>query len=77
MSYVRLESITPEANRFRYYIVFWVPTLEQWGVACRWGRIGEQRPRGVRLHECADWDEALRLAAEVIELRLRHGYVVK
>jgi len=48
-----------------------------WGVACLWGRIGEQRPRGVRLHECADWDEALRLAAEVIELRLRHGYVVK
>ena len=28
-------------------------------------------------HWGTDWDEALRLAAEVIELRLRHGYVVK
>ena len=28
-------------------------------------------------HWGADRDEALRLAAEVIELRLRHGYVVK
>jgi len=36
------------------------------GVACEWGRIGEQRPRGVRLRECTSRDEALQLAAEVI-----------
>ena len=40
------------------------------------GRIGED-PRGERLRECANRDEALRLAAAVIELRLRHGYAVK
>jgi predicted DNA-binding WGR domain protein len=46
------------------------------GVLCRWGRIGED-PRGVRLHEFADKDEALWLAAKVVELRVRHGYVIK
>ena len=32
---------------------------------------------GLRLRECVDWNEALRLAAEVIELRLRRGYVIR
>jgi len=78
MSYVRLERVEPERNMLRFYIVLWAPTLwKTWCVARRWGRIGEQRPRGVRLHECANRDDALRLAAEVIELRLRHGYVTK
>ena len=69
--------MSEQENRFRYYVVFWAPTLwNTWGVACRWGRIGED-PRGVRLRECADRDEALFLAAEVIELRLRHGYMAR
>ncbi|MFZ5918234.1 MAG: hypothetical protein ACOYZ7_14930 [Chloroflexota bacterium] len=47
------------------------------GEACEWGRIVEQTPRGVILRECVGYDEALWPAAEAIELRLRHGYVVK
>ena len=77
MGSVRLESVRAEENRFRQYIVSWSPTLwKTWGVICEWGRIGENL-RGVRLRECADYDEALQLAAEVIELRLRHGYVAR
>jgi predicted DNA-binding WGR domain protein len=78
MGYIRLESIIAEENRFRQYLVSWSPSLwNTWIVLCEWGRIGEQRPRGMRLRECADRNEALRLAAEVIELRLRHGYVAR
>jgi len=76
MGYVRLESVDPAENRYRYYIVSWLPTLwGTWGVLCEWGRIG-QDPRGAQVRECADRDEALWVAAEVIDLRLRHGYVV-
>jgi len=76
--FIRLESIRTEQNRYRRYVVFVERTLwGTWGVACEWGRIGERTPRGVRLRECIGYDEALWLAAEAIELRLRHGYVVK
>ena len=78
MGAIRLESVRPSENRFRYYVVRWSPTLwKTWGVHCEWGRIGERTPRGVRHRECADRDEALRLTAEVIELRLRYGYVAQ
>lgn len=54
---IRLESINPDANRYRYYLVSLSPTLwGNWGVACRWGRIGESY-RGERLRECAGQDE--------------------
>jgi predicted DNA-binding WGR domain protein len=77
MGYIRLESIDPSENRFRFYIVTWTPTLwGTWGVLCQWGRIGED-PRGSLLRECAERDEALQAAAEVIDLRLRHGCVVR
>jgi hypothetical protein len=77
MGYVRLESVKPEEHRYRYYIVTWSMTLwGTWGVRCEWGRIGES-PRGVLVRECTDRDGALWVAAEVIELRLRHGYVVR
>jgi predicted DNA-binding WGR domain protein len=76
--YVRLESVKPGENRYRRYVVSVSLTLwGTYGVRCEWGRIGERMPRGARLRECADQDEALRLAAEVIELRLRHGYSVR
>ena len=39
-------------------------------------RIG-QRCRETRIDECADQDDALHLAAETIELRMRHGYTAK
>jgi predicted DNA-binding WGR domain protein len=77
MGYIRLESVNPSENRFRNYVVCWNPTLwGTWGVYCLWGRIG-QNPHGSRLQECADHDTALSLAAEVVELRMKHGYVAK
>lgn len=46
---IRLERINPDANRYRYYLVSLSPTIwGNWGVACRWGRIGESY-RGERL----------------------------
>ena len=77
MSYFRMESVDPERNRFRYYLTFLQPTLwDTWALVCRWGRIGEE-PRGIQVNECATRDEALQRAAEVIELRMRHRYVVR
>jgi len=76
MGYIRLESVNPSENRFRNYVVCWNLTLwGTWGVYCLWGRIS-QNPRGSRLQECADRDAALSLAAEVVELRMKHGYVM-
>ncbi len=77
MSYFRMESVDPQKNRYRYYVAVWQPTLwNTWALICRWGRIGEN-PRGIRVSECTTQDEALQRAAEVIELRMRHKYVVK
>ena len=77
MSYLRMESVDPKRNRFRFYLTFLQPTLwNTWALVCRWGRIGEE-PRGIWVRECATQDEALQRAAEVIELRMRHKYVVK
>ena len=76
MGYTHLKSIDRTKNRFRRYVVSWGPTLwGTWGVFCQWGRIG-QRHRGTRIRECASHEDALQLAAEIIELRARHGYMV-
>ena len=76
MGYVRFESIVPEKNRYRFYVVYWQPTLwGTWAVVRTWGRIG-QGPRGRRVQECAGYEEALALAAEQVERRLRRGYRV-
>ena len=75
VGYLRLESIVLERHRYRYCMVLGAPTLwDTWAVACEWGHTGQQNPRGVRLRECADHDEALRTATAGIELRLQHGY---
>ena len=77
MSYIRLERIEPERNRYRFYLVTCTLTLwETWAVRREWGRIG-QRCRGTRIDECANREDALHLAAETIELRMRHGYTAK
>lgn len=48
-----------------------------WAVLCEWGRIGKQGSRGMEQRECTEREEALYLAAEMIALRLRHGYAIK
>ena len=77
MNCFRMESVDPQKNRYRFYVTAWQPTLwNTWSLVCRWGRIGED-PRGMQVKECASVDDALHLAAEAIELRMRHKYVVK
>jgi len=77
MSIVRLESIKPEANRYRYYTLWISPTLwHTWGLTCHQGRIG-QESRDVRVREYASQNEALVEGAKVIDLRMKHGYRVK
>ena len=74
---IRLESIDPEKNRFRFYTLYVGETLwHTWALVRNWGRIG-QGARGTRIDECPHQDEALHLAAETIELRMRHGYTAK
>ena len=71
-----MESVDPEENRHRFYVTAWQPTLwNTWALVCRWGRIGEN-PRGLRVQECANLDTALHLAAEVIDRRIKHGYII-
>ena len=77
MRYLRLESVGIADNRFRWYVVVVAPTLwHGWGVLCQWGRL-DQAARGRRVLEAGTRDGALARAAEVVELRLRHGYRVK
>ena len=74
---IRLESIDPEENRARFYALYVTKTLwNTWALLRRWGRIG-QEARGVRMDECATEEEALQRAAETIDLRMRHKYIVK
>lgn len=77
MKPIRLESTDPEKNRARFYVLHASKTLwDTWALIRRWGRIG-QEARGIRVDECATEEEALQRAAETIDLRLRHKYVVK
>jgi len=77
MGCIRLERIEPETNKRRYYLVTWARTLwNTWAVWRQWGRI-DQPVRGTRIDECATEEEALRRAAETIDLRMRHKYIVK
>jgi len=77
MKPIRLESIDPEKNRARFYVLYVSKTLwGSWALSRWWGRI-DQPARGVRMDECATEEEALRRAAETIDLRMRHKYIVK
>jgi hypothetical protein len=57
--YLRLESINPAENRFRYYVVTGpLPTLwGTFGLLCEWGRL-DQQPRGWRVVEASDEEAA-------------------
>jgi len=77
MGCIRLERIELETNKRRYYLVTWARTLwNTWAVLRQWGRIDEP-VRGTRIVECATEEEALRGAAETIDRRMQHKYVVK
>jgi len=74
MSALRFHSINPQLNRYRFYVILWTQTLwGSWAVVRRWGRIGTDQVREL-VHECADLEEALWVAAAQIEQRLRRGY---
>lgn len=74
MNAVRFHSINPDENRYRFYVILWTRTLwGTWAVVRRWGRIDSDQIRE-RVHECADLDQALWVAAGQIERRLRRGY---
>lgn len=77
MGCIRLERIESETNKRRYYLVTWARTLwNTWAVSRQWGRI-DQPVRGTWIDECATEEGALRRAAETIDLRMRHKYLVK
>jgi predicted DNA-binding WGR domain protein len=71
---MRLVSIDPSRNRFRYYEVHLSPNLlEGWSVIRQWGRIGRRARMRIDLH---DDRETARLAAEkLVRRKLRaRGY---
>ncbi len=77
MGCVRLERIEPQTDKRRYRLVTWARTLwNTWAVGRQWGRI-DQPVRGTRIDKCATEEEALRRAAERVDLWLRHKYIVK
>ena len=73
--YVRLESIDPERNRFRFFLLRWQPTLWNGPALVRtWGRVGAAgRSRVVEVPDGSDPQETVR---RVLRRRLRHGYRV-
>ena len=74
MNAVCFRSINPEENRYRFYVILWTQTLwGSWAVVRRWGRIGADQTHEL-VHECANLDHALWVAANQIERRLRRGY---
>ncbi len=73
--FVRLESIDPDRNRFRFVVLSFQPTLwDRPALVCTWGRVGRPgRARVVPVPAGGDPREAIR---QVLRRRLRHGYVV-
>ncbi len=71
--YVRLESIDPDHNRFRFFLLRWQPTLWNGPALVRtWGRVGAAgRSRVVVVPEGSDPRDAIR---RMLHRRLRHGY---
>ena len=72
---VRLESIDPERNRFRFFLLRWQPTLWNGPALVRtWGRVGlPGRSRPVPLPAGRDPQDTIR---QMLRRRLRHGYWV-
>ena len=72
-AYAHLVSIDPDRNRARFYRLQWQPALwEERALVCIWGRLGTLGQMSV-LH-VGDTPQATADAAQLLRLRLRHGY---
>ena len=72
-AYAHLVSIDPDRNGQRFYRLQWQPTRwEVRALVCIWGRIGTLGQMSV-LH-VGHTPQATADAAELLRLRLRHGY---
>lgn len=72
---VHLQSIDPERNRFRAYVLSIEPDLfDDWALVVTWGRIG--RRARTRIAASGDLEAVQRASAQLQHLRLRHGYVL-
>ena len=72
---VRLSSVDPMTNRFRFYVLSVRPTL--WGdvaLVQSWGRLGS--PGRSRMTNYATRAEAQAMIERLLRRRLRHGYRV-
>jgi predicted DNA-binding WGR domain protein len=74
-SYVRLVSIDPKQNRFRFYTISWQKTLwGEWTICSAWGRIGGMGRSRVSYFET---EEDLReTLPKVVGRHLARGYGV-
>jgi predicted DNA-binding WGR domain protein len=72
-SYVRLVSIDPEQNRFRFYTISWQKTLwGEWTIRSTWGRIGGMGTSQVAYFQS---EQALRMTLpKVLAQRRARGY---
>jgi predicted DNA-binding WGR domain protein len=75
LGFLRLVSVDPFRNRFRFYTFTCEPTLwGEWAIRCTWGRIGGMgRSRLAYLGHRGGVSEALQ---ELLEHRRRRGYRV-
>ena len=74
--FVRLESIDPTENRFRFYLISWQKTLwGEWATRSTWGQIGGMGRDQVAYLESQDalWETLLRMVTR----RLARGYLLK
>ncbi len=74
-SYIRLESIDPDTNRFRFFILQWQPTLWNERALVRiWGRLGT--PGQSRLVCSIETEPPTTALHRLLRRRLAHGYAI-
>jgi predicted DNA-binding WGR domain protein len=75
MSLTLLHRINPDKNERRFYAIqAGASTVDSFAVLRIWGRIGgAQRAMATA---CASAEEAEKLAARLVRIRIRHGYSV-
>jgi len=72
--YLRLETIDPSRNRWRWYVLSVQPTLfGDWALLREWGRLGEQGGQSMTIFY-AEESEALNACDALKALKVRRGY---